>query len=431
MTEAADIINSFVHPVLSGMIVLASLIAAFMIVLGGIGYITSAGSVNRLYRSKRTITKALIGLTIVIAAAALSLVLRQTFGPTLASGSQHLPALGSVKPVSQSGGFVDVIVQAVSGLLGVIVASAAHPFILALQYFTSGTPLPAANPSVLHLWFVCVGVADGLMALVIALLGFHVMGAEQFGLKDVDLRSLLPSVVLVFLLMNVSIYLVDGVIELSNVMIVAVRTGMANVNPWQSLISLTDKSASLGLPALLIFIVFIVLSVILLVYYLARIVILYLGAILSPLVILLWLLPSFKDYAENALKAYLTSVFVLFVHVIILLLAGSLFAVIGESGGVKDPVMSLLLGLSALIALIKTQGVLMQLNYASLGPRSARRLGGSMLNAAMFLGASARYLAADVVTPAAGLVSNARQALADSGPKFDTKSQSKSGRGKS
>ena len=120
MINYADIINRFVHPVLSGMIVLAGLVAAFMIVLGGIGYITSSGSINRLYRSKRTITKALIGLTIVIAAAALSLVLRQTFGPTLASGSQHLPALGSVKPASQSGGFVAVIIEAISGFLGVI-----------------------------------------------------------------------------------------------------------------------------------------------------------------------------------------------------------------------------------------------------------------------------------------------------------------------
>ncbi len=432
MINPADIINRFVHPVLSGMIVLAGLVAAFMIVLGGIGYITSSGSINRLYRSKRTITKALIGLTIVIAAAALSLVLRQTFGPTLASGSQHLPALGSVKPASQSGGFVAVIIEAVSGFLGAIVASAAHPFIVALQYFTSATPLPAANPSVLHLWFVCVGLADGLLALVIALIGFHVMGAEQFGLKDVELRSLLPSVLLTFLLINVSIYLIDGIIELSNVMIVAVRAGMANVSPWQSLINLTDKSASLGLPALLIFIVFIVLSVILLVYYLARIVILYLGAILAPLVVLLWLLPSFKDFAENALKAYLTTVFVLFIHVIILLLAGSLFAVVGESGGIKDPIMSLLLGLSALIALIKTQGVLMHLNYASLGPRTARRLGGNVLNAAMFMGASIRYLAADVAAPASALVSGARQAYADKGPKITSAPQSKTGiKGKS
>ncbi len=418
-------IGNFVHPVLAGMVVLAGLAAAFMIVIGGISYITSSGNVNKLYRAKRIIVRALIGLIIVIAALAVSLILRQSYGPAMPSGHQQLPSFGSIQPVSQSGGFVDVIIKAISGLLGVIVASAAHPFIVALQYFTSATPLPAANPSVLHLWFICLGLADGLLALVLALIGFHVMGAEQVGLRDVNLSALVPSLILAFILMNASIYLIDGIIELSNAMIVAVRAGMGNVNPWQSLISLTGHSASLGLPALLIFIVFIVLSVILLVYYLARIVILYLGAILSPLVLLLWLLPPFKDFAENAFKTYLTSVFVLFVHVIILLLAGSLFAVVGDSGGVKDPVMSLLLGLTALIALIKTQGVLMQLNYASLGPKTARRLGSSMVNAAMFLGSSAKYVAADLAVPIGGLVSSTRQTLADKGPKLDTKSGAK------
>ena len=61
------------------------------------------------------------------------------------------------------------------------------------------------------------------------------------------------------------------------------------------------------------------------------------------------------------------------------------------SNGSPDPVMSLLLGLATLIALIKTQGVLMQLNFASLGPRAARNLGGNFINGVSYLAVSSRY----------------------------------------
>ena len=37
----------------------------------------------------------------------------------------------------------------------------------------------------------------------------------------------------------------------------------------------------------------------LLVYYVGRIIILFIGAALSPLVVLLWLLPGFRDFATN------------------------------------------------------------------------------------------------------------------------------------
>ena len=254
----------------------------------------------------------------------------------------------------------------------------------------------------MHLWLIAVGIADSLLALAIALIGFHIMGAEQFGLRDISLKNLLPQIILVFVVMNTSIYLLDGVIELSNAMIAALRAGIGSVTPWNSLISIISGVSGYSLAALVIFILLIIFSAILLIYYISRIVAIYLGAILAPIIVLLWLLPGFKDFAENALKTYLATVFVLFVHVIILGLAGSLFEQVSSSSN-SDPFMALLLGLATLIALIKTQGVLMQLNLASIGPRTARRIGGDFINGVSYLALATRYSFAGAVAPLADI----------------------------
>ncbi len=394
--------HGFVQPVLVGMGAIASLLCTFLLVLGGISYITSSGDPSKLQRAKRQMVRAVIGLSVVLGAAALSTILIHAYGPAGASVQKQLPLLSNIKPASAPGGLVEVLVKAISGVLSVIIRTAAHPFISALKYFTTATPLLTHNKSVVHLWLISVGIADTLLALVIALIGFHIMGAEQLGLRDVNLKSLLPQIIIVFVIMNSSIYLLDGAIELSNAMIAAVRSGIGSATPWNSLLAIISGLSGYSLAALVIFVILIVFAVILLIYYIGRIVTIFLGAVLAPIVILLWLLPGFRDFAESALKAYLATVFVLFIHVVILGLAGSLFAQVGTSGG-SDPIMALLLGLATLIALIKTQGVLMQLNYASLGPRTARRIGGSFINGVSYMALSARYNFAGLGAPIADL----------------------------
>jgi len=218
------------------------------------------------------------------------------------------------------------------------------------------------------------------------------MGAEQLGLKEINLRTLIPQILATLAVINTSIYLLDGIIELSNAMINALRAGIGNVTPWHSLYNVVSGVSGYSLAAVLILIIFLIFTVILLIYYIGRLVALYLGAILSPFIVLMWLLPSTRDFAESAIKTYIATIFVLFIHVIILALAGSLFADIAvNSKGTPGPIMSLLLGLATLVALIKTQGVLMQLNYSTLGPKTARRLGGGLVNGVSYLALTARY----------------------------------------
>jgi len=374
--------NSFLGPLLSGMVGFALLLCVFFIILGGFGYITSSGDATKLIKSKSTIIRALIGLAIVIAASAIALILKHAYGANNVSSISQLPKINAIKPNKTSDGLIAVLIKSISGIFEVIIKSAAQPFIDALAYFTKQTPLLVHNSAVVKLWVICTGLADSLLALAVALIGFHVMSAEQLGVKDFNLRTILPELLLVFIVMNSSIYILDGIIELSNALIAGLRSAMGNITPWHSLINLVSNISGYSLPSLLILVIFIVFTVILLIYYLGRLVVLYLGAVLSPLIVLMWLLPSLRDFAENSFKTYVSTIFVLFIHVIILSLAASLFLEVSSpaasnSGG---PIMGLLLGLATLITLIKTQGVLMQLNYASLGPRTARNLASSFIN---------------------------------------------------
>jgi hypothetical protein len=184
------------------------------------------------------------------------------------------------------------------------------------------------------------------------------------------------------LLINTSIFAIDAIISLSNVMIKAIVIAFSSVNVWDILTKIVNKSDKLGLVALLIMVVFLILSVILLVYYIMRLVTLYIGAVLSPLIVLLAIIPGFKDFSITAAKTYLTTIFVLFVHVVILQLAASLFSTVITGDSVNTPtntLMAMIIGIATLLTLLKTQGIIMQLSYVSAGPRALRKLGGQFM----------------------------------------------------
>jgi hypothetical protein len=379
--------HDVVSPLITALVALASVACVFFLINGGFHYMTSAGEPARLEHAKKLIRNALIGLAIIIAAATLTAVLSHAYSSSGATPAEHLPSLAAVKPASTGLSLVGVLVKAITGLLQNIVQSVAAPFIGALQFFTSGTPLMAENGSVFNLWLAMVAMADAMFVLVVGLLGFNIMSSASLGLEEVEFKHLLPQLGLVFLIINTSIFAIDAIISLSNGMISALVAGFGGITVWQVLSAIATGSGSLGLAALLIMVVFVILAVMLLVYYVGRLVMLYLGAVLSPLVLLLWLLPSFKDFAANAAKTYMTTIFVLFVHVVILELAASIFAtlIVASPTHTPDPIMALVVGLSTLVALLKTQGVLMQLSYASIGPKAMRRLGGQFVNSVSYV----------------------------------------------
>jgi type IV secretory pathway TrbL component len=149
-----------------------------------------------------------------------------------------------------------------------------------------------------------------------------------------------------------------------------------------------EETSGLGVAALLIMVAFVICSIVLLVYYVMRLVTLYLGAVLAPLVSLIWLIPGFRDFAETAFKTYLTTIFVLFVHVVILQLSASLFTGMATASGdnvVPDTLIAMVTGIATIIMLLRAQSVMMQFSYVSMGSRNLKKLGGQFMNGVSYM----------------------------------------------
>ena len=380
--NASQTMRSFINPLIITLGVIAGLVAAGFLVNGGIQMMTSAGKPEQLSQAKIIIRNALIGLALVIASVTVTSILTTTYKASGNTTTSDMPKLAEVKPAESSGNLVDVLVNATIGLLRNIIETAATPFIGALSYFTTQTPMMAKNASVFNLWLIILAIADVLFILVVILLGFHIMSAPSLGFDELEFKHMVPQLIVIFILMNSSIFLIDTIIGLSNGMIQALQAGFASTDVWQTLSKVASGNvATMQLAALLIFIVFIILSVVLIIYYILRLVTLYIGAVLSPLLLMLWLVPSFKDFVATAFRTYLTTIFVLFIHVVILALAASiLLGMSSGENGALDPIMSMFVGIATILALLKTQSVLSQFAYVSTGARAMRKLGGQFTN---------------------------------------------------
>ena len=215
---------------------------------------------------------AVLGLVIVLAAATLVSILSNAYGSPHDVSNATLPSLQEVKPNDVGNGLIDILIKAVTGFLNNIIQAVAQPFLGALDYFTKSTPLMADNQSVFNFWLAMVGISDVLFIVIVALLGFHVMSASTFGFDEIEFKHLLPRIGLVFLVMNTSIFFIDGVIELSNALITAITKVSGTSSVWDALTEVVKQAGSQGLAALLMMMAFVVLSVILLVYYVGRLV---------------------------------------------------------------------------------------------------------------------------------------------------------------
>jgi len=392
---AIQAMRDWVNPTMTTLTALAGLACVFFIVYGGILYMTSTGRPEKLDQAKRVLKNALIGVVIVIGAATLTAILNGAMTHTQAPSSAALPSLNDITPEAPSNGLIDILINAIVGVLSFIIQAIATPFLDALEFFTKSTPLMTDNSAVFNFWLAMVGITDVFFVVVVALIGFHVMSASTFGLDEIEFKQLLPRILLVFVLLNSSIFIIDGFIAASNALITAVGQVGGAAGVWDTLTKVVGESGGQGLAALLIMLVFLIFSFILLIYYVGRLVALYIGAVLSPLVILVWLVPGFRGFSETAMKTYLTTIFVLFVHVVILTLAGSLFVGLSSTSGndVPNVLMSMAVGLATIIALLKNQGLMMQFSYVSLGARNTRQLGTQFMNGISYLGGKGRAAA--------------------------------------
>ena len=364
-----------------GMITLISTAAAvFFLVKGGYQYITSTGNPETLESAKKTIRNAIIGLVIVLGASLFVSVLSNSFNQVSQSTNSGVINISQIETVKPSDGLTQVLIDAVSGFMQNIVQSATKPIVDGIIGYLTSTPQLLSNSVILNFWTIILGITDSLFVLVVALLGLHFMSAGALGFEEIELRHMLPRIGLAFLGANVSLFLANYVIITSNTLTKAVLDATGGLtNAWvvNAINPASLTSGNTPLITLVFLVIFLIVSIVLLLLYISRLIMICLGAVLSPFIFLLWAIPKTSDFAEISVKTYTVTVFIAFIHVVIIQLASAFLALPENSG---NSLIAIGVAIGLFFTLLKTPSLMMQLVMYTSGNGAVKKLGGQIIN---------------------------------------------------
>jgi hypothetical protein len=381
---ASEALKSDISPLFSTIVIVAAVACLFFIIFGGYYYMTSAGNPDKLERAKKTLRNAIIGFVVILGAGGFVAIMQNAYTERAVQPANIPQVQAEEKPSSG----IDIVNESIKNFIESVIQSVGEPIIALIKEFTTATPLMAQNGSVFNLWLIIVAIVDVLFLIVVALIGFRIMSSSVVGLEDVDIRSIVPQIILTFILANLSIFAIDAIISLSNAMVHALLLGSSNDIIWKAITGLITGVAQLNIGVLIFIAIAVILAVLLAIFYIQRLIILYVGAVLSPLIVLLWLLPSFRDFAVTAAKTYIVTIFVLFVHIVVLMLAVSLFTAFMDDN--QNAFMSSLLAIATLLTLLKTSQAMNQLTMMSSGARGMKQLGETFVRGASHIASNVK-----------------------------------------
>ncbi len=357
---------------------------------------TSTGKPEALDEAKKTIRNALLGLVLILAANGIVSLLQGALVGNTGSGTITNLPLTQIESVEPNEGLTQVLIDAVNGFIQNIVESSTKPVVDGIMTFLTTTPQLLSNSTVVKFWLIMLGITDTLFVLVVALLGLQFMSASTFGFEEIEFKHLLPRIGLAFLGSNVSLFLADYAVKTCNALVTGIINATGGLNHAWVTNAITIQNIANGtapLITLIFLLLFLIVAIVLLLMYITRLIVIALGAVLSPFIFLLWTLPKTADFAEMAVKGYLVSVFMIFVHVVTIQLAGSFLALPEQN---TNSLISIAVAIGLFLTLLKIPSFLMQLILFSRSVGTVRHMGGQIINV-MSAGSSASKAAAGAV----------------------------------
>ncbi len=378
--ETSQEVINFTDSTLQIITLISAAAAAFFLIKSGYTYITSTGKPEALESAKKTFRNALIGLVLVLSANVVVSIFRSSLNPTSTDSNQSAVEVINIDTAEPSEGLTQVLIDAIGGLIQNVIESATEPIVNGVLSFLTTTPSLLDNSVIKNFWLVCVGIVDALFILVVALTGLQVMSATTFGFDEVDLKQILPRLGLAFLGANTSLFLFNYVVITCNTLVKAVLDSTGGLNRAFIVDAINPSTLISGVTPMIILIflvLFLIITVVLLLMYISRLIFIALGAVLSPFIFLLWSMPRFSDFASIAMKTYFVSVFVVFIHVVIVQLAGSFLALPDHS---ENSLVSIAVAIGLFFTLLKTPSLMMQMVMYTSHNGSFRRLGSQIIN---------------------------------------------------
>ncbi len=373
-------ISTYTADTLKIITLVASISSVLFLLRGGYLYITSTGRPEILEEAKKTIRNALLGLILVIAANGIVSLLQ---GALVGNGDNstitNLP-LTQIESVPPNEGLTQVLIDAVNGFIQNIVESSTKPVVDGIMTLLTTTPELLTNATIVKFWLIMLGITDTLFVLVVALLGLQFMSASTFGFEEIEFKHLLPRIGLAFLGTNVSLFLADYAVKTCNALVAGVISATGGINHAWITNAITLQNITTGtapLITLIFLLLFLIVAIVLLLMYISRLIVIALGAVLSPFIFLLWTLPKTADFAEMAIKSYLVSVFMIFIHVVTIQLAGSFLALPEQT---NNSLISIAVAIGLLFTLLKIPSFLMQLILFSRSVGTVKHMGSQIIN---------------------------------------------------
>ncbi len=373
-------ITQYTSDTLSIITVIASAAAVFFLVKGGYHYMSSTGKPEAISQAKKTIKNALIGLVIVLAASFIVSFFNGALTGSATGGGGPPVAISQIESVKPNDGLTQVLIDAVSSFMQNIIESATKPIIDGIIGFLTTTPTLLDNQVIVNFWLVILGITDSLFVVIVALLGLHFMSASSLGYEEVELPQLLPKIGLAFLGANVSLFLANYVILTANALVKTVISSTGGLTEAWVVNAINLPALATGnmpLITLVFLILFLILAIVLLFMYISRLIMISLGAVLSPLIFLLSILPKFSDFAEIAVKSYFVTVFIVFIHVVIIQLAASYLSLPGHT---SNSLISIAVAIGLFFTLLKIPGLLMQMVFYNSANGFIRHIGHQIMN---------------------------------------------------
>lgn len=286
----------------------------------------------------------------------------------------------AIETVEPSDGLTQVLIDAVSGFIQNIVESSTEPIVNGVLGYLATTPTLLDNSVIRDYWLVSVGIVDALFVVVVALLGLQFMSASTFGFEEMELGQLLPRIGLAFLGANVSLFLANYLIITSNALVQAMLHSTGGLNHAWVVDAINPTTLITGTAPLIILIflvLFLIVSIVLLLMYISRLIMIALGAVLAPFVFMLWALPKFSDFASIAIKTYFVNVFMVFVHVVIIQLAGAFLALPDHT---ENSLISVAVAIGLFFTLIKTPSLMMQMVFYTAKSSALKKMSNQVVN---------------------------------------------------
>ncbi len=372
--------SNYTNDTLQLITLLASASAAFFLIKGGYHYMTSTGHPEALENAKKTIRNAVIGLALVLGAnVVISLLQGALLSPTASTTTQAL-TLSPLATQTPNDGVAQVLINAVIGLLQDVVQSATQPIVNAIISYLTTTPSLLTNSVVFHFWAISLGIVDSLFVVVVALLGLHFMSASTFGFEEIELKHLLPRIGLSFLGANVSLFLCDYVITTCNALVKEVINTTGGLDHAWVVNAINPVSLLTGntkLITLIFFVIFLIVAIILLFMYIVRLILVALAGVLSPFIFLMWAIPKTSDFAEAAVKGYVVTVFMIFVHVVVIQLASSFLALPDNP---DSSLLSIVIAIGLFLTLLRIPTWMFQMMFYTSRLSALIHMGSQMVN---------------------------------------------------